>query len=335
MVKQNCINHIALVLDASLSMADRAEQLITVADDQITYLARRSKELDQETRITVYTFADKVQCVIYDMDVLRLPSIRQFYRAGGNTALIDATLQSQRDLAQTATLYGDHAFLTFVLTDGEENRSINRSQVLTQLLAGQKDNWTVAVLVPNQRAKFEARRIGFPTDNIAIWDVDTREGMAEVGETIRRATDQYMTARATGGFRGTKALFSMGAATLNTSTVKAANLRELPVSRYMLLDVEKPFPIREFVEELGIRYELGQGYYQLTKTELIQARKDIIVRRRKDGHVYTGANARELLGLPDAEVRVRPDYNPEFDVFVQSTSVNRKLVPGTKLIVLR
>jgi hypothetical protein len=31
---------------------------------------------------------------------------------------------------------------------------------------------------------------GFPADNIAVWDTSA-EGLAEVGETIRRTTDTY------------------------------------------------------------------------------------------------------------------------------------------------
>jgi hypothetical protein len=34
-------------------------------------------------------------------------------------------------------------------------------------------------------------------------------------------------------------------------------------------------------------------------------------------------------------VRVKPDINPEYDVFVQSTSVNRKLIRDTDVLVLR
>jgi hypothetical protein len=41
------------------------KDLITVADGQITHLAQRSKELDQETRVTVYTFSNIVECVVY------------------------------------------------------------------------------------------------------------------------------------------------------------------------------------------------------------------------------------------------------------------------------
>lgn len=93
---QNYINHVALVLDASSSMRRLSHKVVEVADQQIAYLARRSQELDQETRVTVYVFADQVECVIYDKDVLRMPSLKQMYRVGGMTALLAATLKSQR-----------------------------------------------------------------------------------------------------------------------------------------------------------------------------------------------------------------------------------------------
>ena len=65
---ENYINHIVLVLDASSSMEGHARELIKVADNQIAYLAQRSKDLDQETRITVYSFSDnnKIKCLVVD-----------------------------------------------------------------------------------------------------------------------------------------------------------------------------------------------------------------------------------------------------------------------------
>lgn len=334
-LSQNYINHIALVLDASSSMSGLTNEVVKVADSQIAYLAQRSKDLDQETRITVYTFASDVRCVIYDKDVLRLPSIKQHYRPNGMTALIDATMQSQADLAQTAQLYGDHAFLTYVLTDGQENSSRrNSTSDLLRRLTTLPENWTVACLVPDQTGKFEAKKFGFPADNIAIWDAKTVKGVVEVGETIKQATDNFMTARAT-GVRGTRSLFSMGADALNTQTVKAAKLKPLMGGTYSALVVDRSFPIREWVEEQGYTYRVGKAYYQLTKSETIQPRKDIVIRDKNTNKYYAGPEARDLLGLPAMAVRVKPDYNPDYDVFVQSTSVNRKLVPGTKLLILK
>lgn len=329
----NYINHIALVIDASGSMWTVRNEVVKVADAQIAYLAQRSKELDQETRVSVYLFNSSVRCVIFDKDVLRLPSIRDLYDTRGNTALIDATLKSQDDLSKTAQLYGDHAFLTFVLTDGEENASKQSPGVLRPFLTNLPENWTVACLVPNQRSKFLAKSYGFPSDNIAIWDSTTVKGVTEVGETIRHATDSYFDLRES-GVRSTNTLFSTNTQTLNKSTVKSAKLKPLPNSAYQLVPVDSDMGIRDWVQSKGMTFVKGACFYQLTKRESIQSYKEIAVFEKSTGKVYAGAQARTMLGLPDVDTRVSPDFNPLFDVFVQSTSVNRKLVPGTKLLVL-
>lgn len=358
----NYINHIALVLDKSISMRRHAREVIRVADGEIQHLARRSQELDQETRVTIYTFGDDVECAVYDKDVLRLPSIAGFYETDGNTALIAATMKSQQDLAATAQLYGDHAFLTYVLTDGEENVSRystvfggdgrrryrvgdpsqyttdQLAQQLREVLGFQPDNWTVACLVPNQRGVHEAKKFGFPPDNIAVWDATSGEGVAEVfGTTIRTATDAFMTNR-TLGVRGSKTLFTGGAAQVNRANVRASQgFRPLGQDTYTLHDVRSDLAldIRSYVAAVTLQgYRTGSAYYELTKPEKIQPQKEILLRNRRSGRVYSGPDARKLLSLPDHEVKVRPEDNPEFQIFVQSTSVNRKLVPGTKLLVL-
>ncbi|WP_418961160.1 vWA domain-containing protein [Streptomyces tritici] len=341
---QNYINHVALVLDASSSMSHLSRKVVEVADQQIAYLARRSRELDQETRVTVYVFADKVECVIYDKDVLRMPSLKQLYRVGGMTALLAATLKSQRELAQTAQLYGDHSFLTFVLTDGQENASHRcpdapaRSQreliaAVADLIATQEDNWTLAVLVPDQMGKREAMQCGFPNDNIAIWDATSTQGLEEAGQVIQEATEKFMVGR-TKGIRGSRAVFSTGAQAVNKDTIKAAGLTPVKSSDYRLVPVTRDAAIRDWVVESGLTYRTGGAFYQLSKSEKIQARKQIAVLEKKSDKVYTGPEARALLGLPDQEVRVKPDHNDDFTIFVQSTSVNRKLVPNTRLLVM-
>lgn len=335
-ITQNYINHVALVLDASSSMAHRAQAVIKVADAQVQHLARRSQELDQETRISVYVFADDVKCLTFDKDVLRLPSIAGSYRAHGNTALIDAAIKAQQDLDKTPELYGDHAFLTYILTDGEENRSRNGVAKLQQMMDALGENRTVAVFVPDQNGKFEAKRFGFPADNIAIWDTTNARGVESVGERIRQTTDDFMQLRST-GLRGSRAIFSVGLDALNKNTVRST-LRALDVSRFHQVGVKnrKDLDIRTFVETvIGIPYIVGQSFYQLMKTESIQPQKRVLVREKSTGNIYSGPEARDLIGLPQGvEVRVKPDWNPDYDVFVQSTSVNRKLVPGTDLIVL-
>ncbi|WP_030174867.1 vWA domain-containing protein [Streptomyces sp. NRRL S-813] len=341
---QNYINHVALVLDASSSMSHLSRTVVEVADQQIEYLARRSRELDQETRVTVYVFADKVECVIYDKDVLRMPSLKQLYRVGGMTALLAAALKSQRELAQTAQLYGDHSFLTFILTDGQENASHRCPdapardprelvEAVAEMIKTQEDNWTLAVLVPDQMGRREAMQCGFPKDNVAIWDATSTQGLEEAGQVIQLATEKFMVGR-TKGIRGSRAVFSMGAEAVNKDTIEAAGLTPVSPSEYQLLTVDREAAIRDWVVELGHSYRTGGAFYQLSKSEKIQARKQIAVVEKKTDRVYTGPEARALLGLPDVEIRVKPDHNDDFTIFVQSTSVNRKLVPNTRLLLI-
>lgn len=333
---ENLINHIGIVIDASGSMAYHAKSVIAVADEQVKHLAKRSTELDQETRISIWTFSDhsKIKCVVWDKDVLRLPTVAPFYRVDGQTAFIDATLKALDDLSETPERYGDHSYLVYVLTDGEENNSRNNALVLQKRLIGLKDHWTIAALVPNANAKHEAKRFGFPNGNIEVWDTSSRTGMSEIGEKVRAATDSYMVARGSGQ-RSTTGLFSTDSVTVNASTIQQAGLKPLARGTYMLAPVPKDTDIKTFTESCGHSYKLGHGYYELMKTESIQPQKEIaIVERASTGKVYVGRDARQMIGLPDMEVRVKPDYNQDYAVFVQSTSINRKLIAGTRYLYL-
>lgn len=331
------INHIVLVLDASASMSHLTDQVVKVADNQVVgYLAQRSKELDQETRITVYTFNsfEGTRCVFYDKDVLRMPSLSSRYKPDGRTPLIDATLKAIDDLQKTPELYGDHAFLLYVLTDGQENDSRHRSYDLSTTINNLPGNWTLAVMVPDQSGVFEAKKFGFAPQNIAIWDSTSVKGIVEAGERIRQTSDMFMQARPH-GIRGTRNIFQLDISNLTPEVVQSS-LHKLDANQYSVLDVNKSgWPIRDFVETVSGRpYHTGKAFYQITKPETVQANKQVCVMDKADGKIYTSDSARNLLGLPDYEVRVRPSDHPKYDVFIQSTSVNRKLVAGTKLLML-
>lgn len=148
LIKQGLTNHVTLVLDRSGSMMGREQAVIEAVDAQITSLAEMSVKMDQETRVTVVIFDDEVDVLVYDKDVLRLPSIAEYYKPRGMTALVDATLRSIEDLEKIPELYSDHAFLLFVVTDGAENRSRSTPSALSRKVQTLKENWTVAALVP-------------------------------------------------------------------------------------------------------------------------------------------------------------------------------------------
>lgn len=333
----NIINHIGLVLDASASMRPHARKLVEVADNQIRHLAARSKELDQETRISVWTFSDAsdIQCVVWDKDVLRLPGIGAYYRTGGMTAFMDAAAKSFKDMATTSQIYGDHSFLLYFLTDGEENASRQcTSAQLNRTIGALAYNWTVAALVPNITGVHEAKKFGFPAGNVQVWDATSTEGLERAGRSILDSTDRYMQARAS-GLRATTSLFDMSATTVNKATIQAAGLKPVPANSYLLVPVPADDRIDDFTRNMGHPFVVGRGYYQLSHRSVqVQAQKEIAVVEKASGKVYTGSAARQLINLPDMTVTVKATHNPDYDIFIQSTSINRKLLAGTRYLYL-
>ena len=108
------------------------------------------------------------------------------------------------------------------------------------------------------------------------------------------------------------------------------------VTIHRVKTVDHGIQIRDYVEQkLKKVYIRGSVFYQLTKTEKVQDYKEIAIRDRIKGHVYTGASARDLLGLPEyGEIKLIPGSHGQYDVFIQSTSVNRKLVADTDVLIL-
>lgn len=334
-MSQNNINHIAFVIDASSSMSHLSDDVVKVFDAQIQHLARRSKEVGQETRVSVYFFADRdsINCIIFDKDVLRLPSLAGLYTPYGNTALRDGVAKAIDDLETTSQIYGDHAFLVFAQTDGEENNSRISQSSFAQKLARLPDNWTVAVLVPNASGVHEAKQAGFPADNIAVWNTSAK-GMSEVAKQMTESTEVFFQNRAK-GIRGTRSLFKLDVSDLSSKKVND-NLDSLKAHEYHLVSLKKDGTIRDVCEKITkADYVKGSAFYQLMKPETIQGYKKIIIRNKVSGYLYTGDKARKLLGLPDHELRLRPEDLGKFDIFVQSTSVNRRLIAGTDFIILK
>jgi hypothetical protein len=334
--KQNYINHIALVLDASDSMHNHTADVVKVADTQIQILAEQSKLMDQETRVTVYTFgyANNIQCLIYDKDVLRLPSIAGLYNIYGMTALASATTLAINDLALTPEKYGDHSFLIYVITDGMENDSPHNVRAdLPKLLSSLPDHWTLAAFAPNSTSKHYLKTLGFPADNVTIWDASAANGFLEVGETIRQSTSSYMAARAT-GVRGSKNLFNLKQTT--TKTIKK-NLTPVTKGSYTINPVTQDQRIDEYVTNLIGSYTPSRAYYEMTKRVTIQGYKQVAIYVEKDHELFMGDAARDLVGLPrdGSSVRVSPGTHPGYRIFIQSTSMNRKLLAGSSLLLMR
>lgn len=371
---QNLVDHIALVLDASHSMLHLESAVIRTADKLIEHLAEQYRTSGRETRVSVYVFGDDVECTLWDMDVLRLPSMKDHYKnRRSNTALIDATFLALDDGDLVTEKYGDHAFLVYVLTDGEENASkgtgkrpafgrtsaFELTHQMRTRLAGLQDNRTVGILVPDDASYQRAKNCGF--DNIVLWDATTEKGLEEAVSTVKTATDSFLTARTT-GLRSARGTLFVGA-TVDAAQVKK-NLTPLPASKYTLVPVTsrandesfekrkkptKKYPegevigrfirIDDFINRVSPPFIVGKGYYQLfsadaRKSEKVQGNKDIAILEKKTSQLYVGPAARQIVGLPDHDVTVKPGANPDYEIFVKSTSENRHLPIGTKLLLL-
>lgn len=328
------IDHVVVVIDESGSMSRHSSTVPLIVDNLVAHLARRFTELGdkREVRVSIYTFGGRkgISCLIYDRDVLRMPSIKGNYSPYSNTPLIQATTVALDDLALTPQKYGDHSFLAYVITDGEENASpVKIRDAFPRKLASLPDNWTVGIFVPDSRGVAEAKRFGFQKDNISVWN--TSADFSEVGAVIQRTTDAYLDNRSK-GIRGTKSLF-----TLNEVTVTdiKKNLTPLAYYQYRLQSVIIDCRIDDFVQDVtGSPLVKGTGFYQLTKKESIQGHKQIAIQLKQGGTVYVGKDARKLLGLPDTTVDVIPGNFPDYTIFVQSTAPNRKLLAGTELLLL-
>jgi hypothetical protein len=335
----NLINHVAFVIDGSGSMLGKENDVVKVFDDQVKWLIENSTSMGQETRVSVYVFNGdrqnnpQIQCLVYDKDVLRTPSLKGQYHPDGGTPLIDATMTAIEELEEIPQKYGDHAFLIYVQTDGGENLSDPRPSVLNAKISTLPDNWTIAVQVPDKNGEFLAKQFGFPANNIDIWDTTSRTSVEDAGAKIKASSGSFFQGRAQ-GIRGTKSLFRVDVSNLNTKNVKS-NLVKVPESDYVIFPVKNDATIRDFIESKKIAFRKGIGHYQLTKTETVQGYKGIYVFDRKTSRLYTGDNARQMLGLPMSNAKVVPGSFSDFDIFIQSTSFTRKLVGGTKLLVMK
>lgn len=107
-------------------------------------------------------------------------------------------------------------------------------------------------------------------------------------------------------------------------------------SRFQVLDVLEDQDIMSFVRENGLIFAKGRGFYEFTKSVEVQAYKEVILVDRKTGDMFNGDKARDIAGIPIGEkiVTVKPTAPglANYICFIQSTSINRKLIGGTKFL---
>ena len=223
------------------------------------------------------------------------------------------------------------SFLVMVTTDGEEVHSrIYDQSKLAEMIKSRMamGNWTFVFRVPKSMSMHRITALGVPLDNIQPWDT-TDAGMAASTKVTTQAMDNYFTTRSAGAK-------STGAFYANAAAVNVAALVDISkkVSLYVVPSDKNGIEIRDFILKHRTEYLKGAAFYQLTKTESrVSHTKMILVRDRATGKVFGGKDARSMIGLPnDRNARLHPGDHKGFDLFIQSESVNRKLVADTGVI---
>lgn len=330
--KKRLRNYLALVVDRSSSISHYG--LVSKVKDLtrsiLNSAAENSRRENQETLATLITFADSVDVVYEHRNVESLPSFP--YTSYGNTSLLDAmgkaiTILEGAPFADSA----DTSFMVMAITDGEENHST----LWTNRLPGkirevqETNRWTIAVQVPHGHKAALCRNFGIPEGNVREWE-QTSRGVAETEVVTTAAFDAYYRDRSK-GMTSTPTLFT------DLSQVEKTDLKKLEnvTHCFKTYVVDKEVPIRSFVEvKTGRDYVLGSTYYALTKSELIQPQKALLLQKKGEKTIYGGDKVRDLLGLPrGTKAKVIPKNHMEYEVYCQSTSPNRKLVRGTKILV--
>jgi uncharacterized protein YegL len=331
------LTDVIFVLDGSGSMSGLLTAARQNLDAQIKTL-RNSAGPNDVYRVSIINFDSTVRRTLLNTDVTNLTGGSGYYIAGGGmTALYDAianaiTLANNQD-------DGERAFLISIVTDGAENQSgTSESQLAAQIRTAQgKDRFTFAYAGPHG-SEGTAIALGIPAGNCTSWDQSVR-GTQMLGAVQTNSLGTYTRSRSVGVLKST----SFYAQPTTTNAANFANqlddklddvTKDVTVHRVTDKD---PLVINKFCEKkLGV-FEKGKNFYQLTESEKVQDYKQVVIQDNATGAFYSGWKAaKKLLGIPDFKgtVQIKPGNLGDFKVFIQSTSTNRKLVPGTTLVHL-
>jgi len=328
------INRMALVVDSSGSMSSVVDEVVATFNDSVATIKEESKKYSQETTVTLVDFNDRVTETYFNADPATLKKLtRDQYRPGGSTALLDAVGHTIEKFKAMKDSDDDNvSYMITVVTDGQENASRRFDPgTLRALLKKMQatDRWSFSFLVPPGDKEALVRDYLVPAGNVREWEATT-EGAREASRATQVGLRGYFNARSSG-------LKSVQTFYTDMSNVGVRQVRKLDdvSDKVKVWKVPAETDIKSFVETKSkAPYTRGAAYYALTKDELVQADKQVLIMEKGKTAVYGGDDARHLLGLPHEDVKVKPGNHSKYDIYVQSNSTNRKLVRGTNLLYM-
>lgn len=336
-------NRISLVLDASTSMRPLRQQVESEVESQVAEIKKNAAKLGQPTSLTIYVFADDVRELAHYEDVFTFKTFSYPFPDGW-TALFDGVGVAITDFQRSQFVNRwdqNTSYLVITVTDGQENRSRRFNQFsLGQLMRSVEmtDRWTFVFSVP-RGGRSALSSFGIPQGNIQEWD-QTVDGVEKMSAATQHGLGTFYTSRSR-GLRSVSNFFEPDMTRVSPRAIQ--NLNDLS-RNFHTWNVDQASPIREFVEgkiaqqpalarTVGRSYQIGRGYYQLTKAEEVQAGKDFVILDKNTNAMYGGDQARQLIGCPmNTSFKIKPGNLGQYELFIKSTSVNRKLIPGTKML---
>lgn len=327
------VNHVAFLIDVSGSMHGLESKVAELCNKNINDLREQSLKHGQKTIVSILIFDTRTDVIVNQVPIekMRTVTYSDVSNRNGMTRLMDGIGYSINFLKTTnINVNDDNSFLLIGLTDGDENDSKKFNRVSMKQLVDEcnnEGNWTLVFNVP-PGAKKTITNFGLYSDNVREWETTTK-GLEVTSSVNTFSLNNYYNSRSAGN-RSVKNFYEVDLGSLQTKDLKKLdNLQD----KFKLIDVERESPIKEFVESKGYNYIPGSCFYELTKKETVQANKEILVQEKGKAAIYGGDEARNLIGIPKQDVKVEPLNLSKYRVFVLSTSVNRKLVRGTKLAV--
>lgn len=344
LAKPKLTNHVAFVIDRSGSMEHLIGPVVETFNSNLATIKEEvyknttsDGKSDQATTLTSVLFSDRVDMPVKAQPVDTLQRMRPIdYQPDGGTALLQAVGETIEMLEKLPNAKDDStSFLVITLTDGEENRSDWKwrgDALVNKLRTCQAtDRWSFVFLVPDERSKTKfSRDFGIPEGNISAWQA-TVQGTKEVSRSVTRGISKYYQSRAS----GQKSVSQFFKADLSKVSKKDLSKLDDLSGDAKIYQVESEIEIKPFIEAKTRKsYIKGAAFYELTKSEKVQGYKKIAIKERNGKKVYGGDDARQLLGLPDGDTTIQIQNLSTYQVFIQSTSVNRKLVRGTNILYI-
>lgn len=335
--------YVGIALDASASMRGLTSAAINDFNNVIGDIRTSATSEGVDTIVSAIKFGTLnastgfVDTLIENSSINALrPITANDYVANGNCTPLFAGINKLIDLLMRVPDVNnpDVNFIIWVTTDGEENRSHGENapskvaQRMRELQA--TGRWTFVFRLPRGSARYFTRNFDVPAGNVMEWETTAR-GLEQTQTVTSSSFQQFFKAKAAGVQSTDK--FYMDMSAIDASDVKAALVDISTEVKQWTVDAD--CAIRPFCEfHLNGAMAKGAAFYQLMKPERnVQDYKQIIVLEKATNKMFTGAAARQMLGLPtQGNIQLVPSNHGDFDMFIQSTSVNRKLIAGTTLL---